>query len=200
LLEPNDVEGSDRAGDKLTDLLASEAQWLERFDALGVRAPSVQVVVTRAKHTIDLTGEAVVDGNSALVGGIIDMAERLGLSHSSLSNLADAIVRTQSGPDFVASMEAWIAKEPSLRARKGDVLREFLSGMGFDSAMIGKGDETRMAVFNPSDIRSMMDDFEPMARTDRFNVEGNPMRHANAALVKGEPVNVPEIVAAMEDQ
>ncbi|MBW3783713.1 hypothetical protein GL270_21170, partial [Aeromonas veronii] len=35
LLEPNDVEGSDRAGDKLTDLLASEAQWLERFDALG---------------------------------------------------------------------------------------------------------------------------------------------------------------------
>ncbi|MBW3783714.1 hypothetical protein GL270_21175, partial [Aeromonas veronii] len=35
---------------------------------------------------------------------------------------------------------------------------------------------------------------------DRFNVEGNPMRHANAALVKGEPVNVPEIVAAMEDQ
>lgn len=200
LLEPNDVEGSDRAGDKLTDLLASEAEWLERFDALGVRAPSVQVVVTRAKHTIDLTGDTVVEGNSPLVGGIIDMAERLGLSHTSLSNLADAIVRDQSGPDFVASMEAWITKEPSLRARKGDVLREFLSGMGFDSAMIGKGDETRMAVFNPSDIRSMMDDFEPMARTDRFNVEGNPMRHANAALVKGEPVNVPEIVAAMEDQ
>lgn len=200
MIDSSDVEGIDRAGDKLTDLLASEAEWLERFDALGVNAPSVQVVVTRAKHTIDLTGEAVVEGNSPLVGGIIDMAERLGLNHSTLSNLADAIVRDQSGPDFVASMEAWIAKEPTLRARKGDVLREFLSGMGFDSAMIGKGDDTRMAVFNPSDIRSMLDDFEPTARTDRFNVEGNPMRHANAALVKGDQVNVPEIVAAMEDQ
>lgn len=200
MIDPNDVEAIDRAGDKLTNLLTSEAEWLDRFDALGVKAPNVQVIVTRAKHTIDLTGDAVVDGNSPLVGGIIDMAERLGLSHSSLSNLADAIVRTQSGPDFVASMEAWIAKEPSLRARKGDVLREFLSGMGFDSAMIGKGDETRMAVFNPSDIRAMMDDFEPTARSERFNVEGNPMRHANAALVTGEPVNLPEIVAAMEDQ
>lgn len=200
LIEPNDVDGLDRAGETLTNLLESEAGWLMRFDALGVRAPSVQVLVSRAKHTVDLSADAQVSGNGPLVAGILDMAERLGVSNDAISNLADVIVRDQSGPEFVAAMEAWIAKQPSLRSRNGEVLKEFLSGMGFDSAMIGRGDDTRLAVFNPSDIRAMMDDFEPQAAVNRFDVEGNPMRHANAALVNGEAPAIPEIVAAMEDQ
>lgn len=200
MLDPSDVDGADRAVEKMTDLLSTEGSWLARFDELGVQPPGVQVVVTRARYTIDLTADSMIDGNGMLASGVLDMAERLNLGNKALSELADAVLVNQTGEQFVAAMQQWIAKQPSLRARQGDVLREFLSGMGFDSAMIGKGDDTRMAVFEPSDIRSMMDDYDPSADSDRWQVDGTPMRHVNAAIINGEQVNVSEIVAHMEDQ